>query len=400
MTEVEREPGGVAQRSRHISVCGTGAVTGYGWGRKLLWDGLLSGESAVVATPGFGPFIEGDIAWVAKIPEGGDRSDGPSRFARSLRFAAREALEDARERGWEPGRVVGVVHSIVLGDVELWGEFHRYRGGRTSPRRWVELMPSTVMTMLMKEQGFHGPCMSVSAMCASGNAGILTAKSWIDSGIATDVLLVATDLSGLAENLRWFADLGVLVLDSPSLDACRPFQEGSRGFTGGEASVAMVLSKQPTGAYASVLGGSMSHDAHHAISIAPDHEEIFRCFRDGLANAGVEASQVAYLNAHGPGTAQCDNAEASVLDEMFPEAKGIFSIKPLTGHCQGAASAVEMLASLYGFETGVIPAPPRVAPGHPRLLDGPTPRQPGLVLKSSIGMGGNNSVVVLDEPRY
>ncbi|MGH9302610.1 MAG: beta-ketoacyl synthase N-terminal-like domain-containing protein, partial [Acidimicrobiales bacterium] len=75
-----------------------------------------------------------------------------------------------------------------------------------------------------------------------------------------------------------------------------------------------------------------------------------------------------------------------------------FSVKPLTGHCQGAASAVEILATCYAFQTNNIPAPPQVAPGHPRLVNGLTPRRPGLMLKSSIGMGGYNSVVVLEEP--
>ena len=78
------------------------------------------------------------------------------------------------------------------------------------------------------------------------------------------------------------------------------------------------------------------------------------------------------MNAHGPGTKQCDTTEAAVFDELFTNAEGLFSVKPLAGHCQAAAGSVELIASLYGFERGVIPAPPRVAKGHPRLLDGPT----------------------------
>ncbi|HEX7460475.1 MAG TPA: hypothetical protein VF279_07575, partial [Acidimicrobiales bacterium] len=99
-----------------------------------------------------------------------------------------------------------------------------------------------------------------------------------------------------------------------------------------------------------------------------------------------------------PGTGMCDAAEAKVLDELFPDARGIFSVKPLVGHCQSAAAAVETLATLYAFQTGYIPAPPQVAPGHPKLVNGRTPRMPGLMVKSSIGMGGYNTVVILDEP--
>jgi 3-oxoacyl-[acyl-carrier-protein] synthase II len=112
----------------------------------------------------------------------------------------------------------------------------------------------------------------------------------------------------------------------------------------------------------------------------------------------VAAEDVAYLNAHGPGTGRGDAAEMRVLDELFPSAHGIFSVKPLVGHCQSAAAAVETLATIYSFTTGFVPAPPKVAPGHPKLVDGRSPRVPGLVAKSSIGMGGYNTVVLIEKP--
>ncbi len=385
-------------RDTPMSIAGVGAVTGYGWGKKHLWDGFLLGESAVKLTTGLDGFVDGGYAYLSLIPDEGDRKDGPSRFMQSLRFSAREAISEALERGWEPGPVVGVIHSIVLGDVEMWSEFHRSAGQRIRARKWVNMMPSTVLCMMMKEWDFHGPCMSVSAMCASGSAGLITAKSWLDNGVASDVILLATDLSGMPENLRGFSDVGVAVLDSPPLDACRPFQEGSRGFVGGEAAVAMVLTNRPRGAQATMLGGAMTMDAYNAVAMAPDLKEVYRCFREALEVSGVDASEIAYMNAHGPGTAQCDASEAQILDDLFPDAKGIFSVKPLTGHCQAAAAAVEILATVYAYRTGYVPAPPTVAPGHPRLLDGLTARQPGPMIKSSIGMGGMNSVVVLGEP--
>ena len=389
-------PGAV--RPAPMNIVGAGAVTGYGWGAKRLWDGFRLGESAVTLQTGLEGYVDGGYAYLSLISDEGDRADGPSRFMRALRFSAREAVNDARERGWKPGPVVGVVHSLVLGDVDLWSEFYRSGEPRTRARKWVHMMPSTVMTMMMKEHDFHGPAMSVSAMCASGNAGMITAKNWLDLGICSDVILLATDLSGLPQNLRGFSDVGVAVLDTPPFEASRPFQEGSRGFVGGEASVAMVLSNRPEGSYATMRGGSMSMDAYNAVAMAPDLDDLFRCFRQALALAGTDPAEVAYMNAHGPGTAQCDAAEARIFDELFPAAHGIFSVKPLTGHCQGAASAVEVLASLFAYETGQIPAPPTVAPGHRKLLNGLTDRKAGPMVKSSIGMGGFNAVIVLDEP--
>jgi 3-oxoacyl-[acyl-carrier-protein] synthase II len=387
--------------NRAMNIVGAGAVTGYGWGRKRIWDGFLLGESAVKPTPEMAEFLDSP-PYLATITGSGDIRDGQSRFNQAMRFSGREAITDAHDRGWRPGPVVGVIHCLVLGDVDTFRDYYRREGNFAGPRRklrsWLQMIPSTVVAMFMKEFDFHGPAMSVSATCASSNVGMITAKSWIDAGIASDVVLLATDLSGIPENIPWFRDLGAAVLDLPPFDACRPFQEGSRGFVGGEASVAMVLSGRPAGAYASVLGGAMTNDGYHAIALAPDNAEVFRCFREATANAAVSPSDVAYLNAHGPGTAQCDSAEAKVLDDLYPEAKGIFSIKPMVGHCQAAAGAVEMLATLYAFETGVIPAPPRVAPGHSKLLDGNTRREPGLMLKSSLGMGGHNAVLVVDEP--
>ena len=79
----------------------------------------------------------------------------------------------------------------------------------------------------------------------------------------------------------------------------------------------------------------------------------------------------------------------------------MYSIKPLAGHCQAAAAAVEVAAAALGYEHGVIAAPPIVAAAHPRLLDGVTPMdRTGITLKTSLGMGGHNSAVVLGPPHH
>ena len=80
----------------------------------------------------------------------------------------------------------------------------------------------------------------------------------------------------------------------------------------------------------------MSHDGYHPTHLNPDHREIRRCYQQALSNAKVFPSEIAYLNAHGPGTAQCDAAEADMLDTLLTDAE-VFSVKPLVGHCQGAA---------------------------------------------------------------
>lgn len=380
--------------SSSTNVTGVGAVSGYGWGASALWDGLASGKAAATlhhdfARPGTNP------VWLAKVPSGGDPADGSSRFGRAMRGAAREAIEDALSRGWKPGAKVGLLHAVVLGDVDEWRSFYLEDGGRRRVRDYLTLMPSTPVSLLMQEYGFHGPAMNVSAMCASGNAGLITAKMWLDSGFADDVLVIATDLSATPENVEHFVALGVGVVDVEPQDGCRPFQQGSRGFGAGEAATAFVLSGRDRGAYGRVLGGAMSHDGFHATSIDPALTHVRRCFEEAMFDADATPSQIRYLNAHGPGTAQCDATETVMLETVLDSRAEVYSIKPLTGHCQGAASAIETASAFVGFERGIVPAAPKVAEGHELLLDGFTTAEPGWTVKSSLGMGGHNSVVVL-----
>jgi 3-oxoacyl-[acyl-carrier-protein] synthase II len=393
------------KRQTHLDygICGIGVVSGYGWGRERLWEGLDGGKPAAVLFDGFdldgdGPGAGGDTAWLAKVPDGGDPADGDSRFARAMRAAAREAIQDAEARGWSPGRRVGLLHAVVLGEVDLWRDFYLMHQGRRSVREFLALMPSTPTSTLMREYGFHGPAMNVSAMCASGNAGLITARSWLREGIVDDVVFVATDLSLTPENVRHFVRLRVAVVDREPLDVCRPFQEGSSGFSMGEASVGFVISDRARTPYLRTLGGAMTHDAYHVTSIDPRLDQIRACFEDALAGTGVRASSVRYVNAHGPGTRQCDRAEATVLEEIFRPDTGIYSVKPLTGHCQGAASAIEIAVTALGHERGYLPLAPAVAAAHPQLMHGRTPVVDGITAKSSLGMGGHNSVVLLAPP--
>ncbi|MDS1115739.1 beta-ketoacyl synthase N-terminal-like domain-containing protein [Gordonia westfalica] len=377
------------------TISGVGAVTGYGWGREALWNGLASGKSAAALHEGFGFGSDdhGGPGWIVRVPEGGDQADGRTRFARAMRSAAREAIEDASERGWRPGSRVGLVHACVLGDLDMYPMVTSGVGQYTG-RQYLSVTPSTPVSLLMQEYGFHGPALNVSAMCTSGSAAIVTAKSWLDSDLVDDVLVVATDLSAKPEVVGMFVQLGVAITDTDALDACRPFQEGSRGFTFGEAAIAFTMTNRTTDGYADVLGGAMSHDAFHVTSIDPELTNVVGCVEQALATSGVAGEDIRYVNAHGPGTSQCDRAEATIVETLLPNSE-VFSVKPLAGHCQGAAGAVELAASLLGYERGEIPATPRVSDGIPQLLDGLSPLETGPTLKTSLGMGGHNAALVI-----
>ncbi|MFD0362300.1 beta-ketoacyl synthase N-terminal-like domain-containing protein [Nocardia sp. GCM10030253] len=377
-----------------MTIAGIGAVTGYGWGRETLWQGLLSGKSAASLHPGYGHNHD-EHAWLSLVPDGGDPLVSDSRYGRAIHESAREAIADATARGWRRGRTVGVLHAIVLGDVTNWRDFYLVDHGHRRSRDYMRLLPSTPISVLQQEFGFHGPAMNVSAACSSANVALITAKLWLDAGVADDVICVATDISATPDMLEHFVRLGAAVGEVEPLEACRPFQAGSRGFSMGEASVAFVLSRSVRRPYAAVLGGGMTNDAYHVVSVDPGHDQIFDCARRALADADVAPEDVRYFNAHGTGTEQCDVAERDLLARMFGDRPKVYAVKPLAGHCQGAAAAVEVAAAALGYERGIVPAAPIVAPAYVRLLDGPTEFAGGVTAKLSLGMGGNNSMVVL-----
>ncbi|MFK0248979.1 beta-ketoacyl synthase N-terminal-like domain-containing protein [Amycolatopsis azurea] len=375
-------------------ICGIGAVTAYGWGRESLWEGLASGVPCAQFTESFGetPDLPG---WVAHIAEGGRSRDG-SLHARALLAAAREAIEDAGARGWSPGRRVGVIAGGVREDLRSWDRLTEMGDQLMYRREFIGMMPSTPIASLMSEFGFHGPSVTLSAMCATGSAATLTAKMWLDAGMADDVVVLTTDLSATRPVVRNFVHCGVAITDVPPLEACRPFQEGTLGFTFSEAAVAVVLTQRKTDAYATVLGGAMTHEAHNAMALDPDPTTAITAVTEGLENANVSASDIRYVNAHGTGTKLCHRTESQILETVFPGSTRIYSIKPLTGHSQSSSALTEIAASCLAAQHDLIPAPKPVADGHPQLLEGPTRPESGLTVKTSIGMGGYVTSVVLD----
>lgn len=350
------------------AIAGIGAVSGYGWGEKRLRAGLYSGRSAVRPLHGFLPWAPRDPAWLALVQEDEQTAGDEGRGTRALRFAAHEALSDAEDRGWRPGEAVGLIHGADVLDMS-----------------WVELSD---------ELDLHGPAMSMTAGAASGTTALLTAKCWIEGGVAEDVLVVCSDLPFTPERIRGAGSSSTYDVGSPT--ACRPFQQGSTGANPGEAVVALLVSRSSPSAYARVLGGAVAHA--HASTQGPVREDLRHAMERAMADAQVSPHDISYLNANGVGVPATDALEAEVADEVLDAVTGVYSLKPLVGDCGAAAGTVELLGALYGFATGVIPAPARVAAGHPRLLDGPTASVDGAVVKASIGGTGECAVVVVAPP--
>ena len=380
-------------------ICGLGAVSGYGWGKESLWEGVLSGRSAVRMVS-----VDGREYLAARpTPEGpeGSARDHPSRYGRALFAATREAVADARTRGWSPGSRVGMIGAGSVGDVEYRRSYLGEHHGRLRNRDYLGLIPSTAPAMLLRDLGFSGgPVMNIQAACAATNVALVVAWQWLVSGFATDVIVAACDFSALPEDADQFFKMGALAVKGDPLDMSRPFQEGSRGFVVGEAAATLIMSSRYDKGYGLFLGGSIVQDPYHPISLNPDLTELVNTFEGALLSAGVGRRDVSYLYSHGTGTSQNDAAEIGVAEKVLDSDVTFLATKPLTGHCQGASAGVEGVLALLGLERGTMPSVMPVANAYSRLARGPEPRRDGLVLKSAIVMGGFNSAVLYAPPDF
>jgi 3-oxoacyl-[acyl-carrier-protein] synthase II len=383
-------------------IAGLGAVTGYGWGVAALRDGVASQKSSATDTE-----VDGVRVLASVVPERAEQPVDPNdRYEQAIAAAVGEALAEAAGAGWQPGPTVGLIFCTGIADIRTLRDNFFSGGGRPRPSLFSRMLHTASGSMLAQRYGWTGPNLVLNAACSSGNVALQTADLWLRSGVATDVVVAGAEFCLIDQVMTGFRRMRVLLGDGKPATDCRPFQEGSRGFFLGEAAVALVVTA-PVSAGGAVdagavratyRGGATTHDAFHLVAPEAGGRELERCLREALADADAEAADVAVVKAHGSGTPLNDGIEAALADRLFPARTRLCSYKPLVGHCMAAASLAELAGVLAGYEAGQLPAQVSDDPAHPRLSDGEPPPD-GLLLCTSVGLGGANATVVLDVPR-
>lgn len=383
-----------------MDVIGLGAVTGYGWGMADLWPGLMSGRSAARPHRDLGGAFP-TPCWYVRVPEpeeGSVPAKG-TRYARAIAAVADEALSDARARGWQPGDRVAVLHATTGADRELWRSRYLEPASATTRRRFVEQVWTTPPGQVMINNQFLGPSMVLSAACSSGLHALAIGQRLLTCGDATDVLVLSADIGYDGEEINLFARLGALVHDCPPEDVCRPFQEGTRGFTIGEAAAAVLLT--PAGhpkSYVRVLASTLGNDAHHPTSIEPSGRHLVRTVDEALHAARVDKADIEVYTAHATGTVGCNTADELVLESIGKQALA-YGLKPLLGHSMGTAPLLETAVLAKAYREGILPAPPLASTTyHPQVAQGPTPHPGGPTLQLGLGFGGNVAAAVYAAP--
>ncbi len=283
------------------------------------------------------------------------------RFTQFTLLAAREAVAQS---GLTFDGVLaarsGVVLGTAAGGVQTWDENYRavYEEGKNRVHPFVvpKLMNNAAASHVSMQHNLKGPTFSVATACASSNHAMGQAFGMIRTGMA-DVML-----AGGSESMLCFGGVkaweGLRVM---SRDACRPFSLNRNGMVQGEGAGVFVFEERDRamarGAeiLAEVAGFAMTSDA--ADIVMPSKQGAARAMAGALVDAGIDRSEVGYINAHGTGTAANDKTECAAVADVFGHHADdllISSTKSMHGHLIGGTGAVELLACIMALRDGIV----------------------------------------------
>lgn len=413
-----------------VVVTGMGIVTPLGAGKTDNWSKLTAGESGIrkitrFPTDGLKTTIAGAIDFIPV--KGQSAADYSETFAD---LAAAEAVGQSNlgAPGDFPGPLFLAVAPIevdwttrdevaaTLGsDAPIdYDAMLRVSGGGKYAKSHQRYMFGSVANNLADKFGTKGSPISISTACASGVSAIQLGVEAIRRGETDAALCVATDASVNAEALIRFSLLSALSTqnENPQL-ASKPFSKNRDGFVLAEGAGALVLEslEAATARGAAILGviagcGELA-DSFHRTRSSPDGKPIIGCMRNALADAGLEANQIDYINAHGTSTPENDKMEYLGMSTVFGErAKQIpvSSNKSMIGHTLSAAGAIEAIFTLLTLEHQRIPPTINHDVPDPAIVLDVVPNiarnaEVTAAMSNSFGFGGQNvSLIVTREP--
>ncbi|GAB2701145.1 beta-ketoacyl-[acyl-carrier-protein] synthase family protein [Kitasatospora kifunensis] len=407
---------GESLRRSDVVITGIGLVTPAGADTATAWKAICAGRSAAATDPRLADLgVDFSCAATGFDPDlvlGGDarRMDPFTQFAVA---AARAAVADAAltEGSWDRARTAVLLGTAVGGQTtwEEQGQRLRERGPRTvNPLTVPKAIGNIAAGSVAMDLGLHGPSLTVSTACAAGTTALGHGLDLLRAGRCDVVLAGGTEAAVTPLVSTAFDRLKALSrrTGDPAA-ASRPFDAQRDGFVLGEGAAVLVLERAADAeargrrAYARLLGYGATSDAHHLTSPDPAGHWAELALRQALDDAGVDASDVALINAHATSTPQGDAIEARVIDRVFGRGPAVTSTKGVTGHMLGAAGAVEAALTALSVAQGVIPPTANFRSGdadaadidivHGAVRQTPVP----LAVSNSFGFGGHNAVLVL-----
>jgi 3-oxoacyl-[acyl-carrier-protein] synthase II len=415
---------------RRVVVTGLGMVSPLGCGVETTWKRILNSESGARKIDTFDVSdLTSRIACVVPRGDGSNGSFNPDQwmehkdqrkvddFIVFAMCAAKQALDDA---DWHPateeercasgvmiGSGIGGLSGIADGAVLLKERGPRKLSPFFIPGRLINLASGYVSIA----HGLKGPNHAVVTACSTGAHAIGDASRLIALGDA-DVMVAGGTESPIGRlAMAGFCAMRALSTnfnDAPQ-KASRPYDRDRDGFVMGEGAGIVVLEeyehakKRGARIYAEIIGYGMSGDAYHITAPTPDGDGAFRCMGMAMKRAGISASDLDYINAHGTSTPLGDEIELAAAQRLLGNAASTVSMsstKSSTGHLLGAAGAVEAIFCILAIRDNI--APPTINLDNPSVDTAidlvpqkPRQRQIKVALSNSFGFGGTNASLVM-----
>ena len=395
-----------------------GAITPVGLGVKAYWDGLITGKCGVGRIT---RFDASDLpVQIAAELKGFDPADFmPKTLARTMSpfmqfayAAAEEAITDSGLAIEQESDRVGIVMGTAMDGVTTVADTQAaYDAGHKVGPRFVPMTIGNIAAaQIAIVHGIRGPSFTLNTACSAGGDAIMTAAMLLRSGEADAVLAVGGESILCSIVVAGLAQAKALSRrnDDPE-QACRPFDLDRDGFVIGEGGGALVIETlehalaRGARIHAVLAGYANTSDAHHVTAPCPDGAGAAACMKRALARAGMQPSDIGYINAHGTSTKLGDKAETQAIKAVFGDRESVPPIsatKSATGHLMGAGGLTEAIACIKAIQEGILP---------PTLhLDTPDPdcdldyvpnvarkAQIHAAMTNSLGFGGQNSSIIL-----
>ena len=410
---------------RRVVITGLGMVSPLGNDVQTSWSNLLAGESGAAEIQAF-DHSDYNVHFACELKEFDptqwiDRKAARrmDRFAQMILAAARQAESDSGvDVAAEPDRF-GASIATGIGGLHSYQECYHVlltKGpDRVSPFSIPSIIPNMGAGWVSIQLGTKGPLMSECTACAASNMAIGDAMDAIRAGRADVMFAGGTEAPITEVGIAGFDAMRALSRrnDDPT-KASRPFDNERDGLVMGEAAAVLVLEElehaTARGAriHAELVGYGMSSDAAHMTEPDPTGESPARAITMALRDAGVDPTEVGYVNAHATSTPLGDAAETKVIKNAFGEEHAtkklaVSSTKGATGHCFGAAGAVEAVFTTLAVVDKRVPPTINYEERDPRCDLDYVPNEardvPDLTVavSNSFGFGGHNASIVVRE---
>jgi 3-oxoacyl-[acyl-carrier-protein] synthase II len=410
-----------------VAITGMGMINGLGHSLNEVWSNAIEGKSGIssienVNTELLATKIAGEVKNFS-IAEHIMEAKDASRYDRFIQFAMHSSYEALENAGLitdknintvYPSHRMGCIMGVGVGgmpEIENTAKIMFEKGPkRVSPFFIPAIIPSMTAGLVSIRFGLQGLNYSISSACASA-AHALTAASYEIMNGRQDVMISGgAEATVCALGMSGFINMKALSRrnDEPSR-ASRPYDIDRDGFVMGEGAGILILENYDKAVargatiYAEIVGHGATSDAHHITAPHPEGEGAFRCMSMALENAGLKASDVGYINAHGTSTPLGDIGETKAIKKAFGDhAKNLFvsSTKSMTGHLLGAAGGIETIFCAMALHTGIIPPTINLENQDPECDLNYVPNKAikadiKYALNNSFGFGGTNSSTIL-----